>query len=349
MMGDCSILDVSALVHTGMNNVHFQGRTYYQYPVGGIHYLMRYICNAFNSNSFVVLCFDSPSFRNKLSADYKSGRIRNAAVISQIQTIYEAMSRCGIKCEKYEGFEADDIIDWAAKLYAGDRYCKAKIYGNDYDLCHSVQVGVSFEPIRSGLRQVTTANFENTVELGKDIMFNTISAYKVCAGCNSDKIPAFKPESIDLSGYKLYKAYTSWIKEAVPNAQYDVTIKPDLLRFFLIKVLNISQNDQKELERRIALVYPAVKPEHIEIVPTARKQVNMKSLATFLSMYDDKDSITSLGLRRATLSDSEKQIVRDKALALSRGEFAADHDLPNTNTRLASARVITMDSFTRDF
>ena len=86
-MSDLKVIDVSAMIHYGCESVHYRDRTFYGYPVGGIHYLMQEIVASLIRRDHVAVCFDSPSFRVELYQKYKNGRVKNAAVISQIETV----------------------------------------------------------------------------------------------------------------------------------------------------------------------------------------------------------------------------------------------------------------------
>ena len=60
-MFNLKIIDVSAVVYKGTFAANYKDRNYYNYPVGGIHYLMRQVATALAIGDSVVLVFDSPN------------------------------------------------------------------------------------------------------------------------------------------------------------------------------------------------------------------------------------------------------------------------------------------------
>lgn len=344
-MSDLSVIDVSALVYVGNTSKHYCERTYYGYPVGGIHYLMRYVTTALIKRNGLVLCFDSPSFRVQIDNNYKSGRVKNASVISQIETVYEALSACGIKCEKYDTYEADDIIDWVCQANVG-KYESIDIIGNDLDLCHSVQNGVRFVSVCSGTNIVHYGNFEYAIVQGKRIRFNTISAYKVFAGCSSDKIPSMRLRN-GIGGYALYNEFLKYVDQKYPDAKYKLLVDYRLPVAFAVKSGLFEEDEQQDVLRRARLVYPAAPPEDVSIMTTFWSGVNKGKLCEFLSMYNDLDSLACITDRRPVLTDIQKNEIRRKAQSLHTGEYAADHNVEPVSK--AKVSTLMLDAFTREF
>lgn len=344
-MSDLCVMDVSALVHTGNTSKYYQDRMYYGYPVGGLHYLMKYVTMSLAKRDSVILCFDSQSFRVDLDPGYKAGRVKNASVISQIETAYEALSACGIRCEKYDGYEADDIIDWACQQYAG-KYGSVDIVGNDIDLCHSVQNGVRFESIRSGENIVYYGNFEIALVPGERIRFNTISAYKTFVGCKSDHVLAMHLKS-GIAGRRLYDEFLKFVDATYPNATYRLLTDWRLPVSFAVDSGLFDEEEKNEVYKRAKIIYPAPKPDGVEIKPTVWSDINIAKLAEFLVMYGDRDSLACVSERKPQITEEQKEEVRRKARELQTGEYAADN-----NTELSSrARtpVTSLTSFTREF
>ena len=338
------ILDVSALVHTGASA--FGDRQFYGYPVGGIHYLMRYVSTALLYRDDLALCFDSPSFRLQLQGNYKSGRVHNAPVISQIETLYENLSACGIKCLKYDGYEADDIIYWISSAYC-KVYDEIEIIGNDHDLCHSVRNGVSFKACRSGMNNVNCGNFETAIIQCVKIPFNTISAYKVFCGCPSDSIPAMSMLN-GMSSAKVYAEYLKFLEENDVMHPYEYVTSKSLPTYFAEKSGLFTESEIKEVEKRVELVYPANKPDNIDLTKavTSVFDVDVNAIAHFLALYGDKDSLACFDTK-PKITEYDKQIVRDKVKLLSSGSFAVDHSIEDV-PRVDSS-VLRLDSFSRDF
>lgn len=344
-MSDLYVIDISALVHTAEHTPNFSERRYYDYPVGGIHFLMRYVSIAFARGDAVVLCFDSPTFRKDLFTGYKNGRLRNAPVIGQIETVYQGLSACGIRCEKHNGFEADDIVNWAVEQNLA-QYEELIIVGNDYDLCHSIQQKVRFKTVHHKMNNIFRGNFEESIYQGKWIMFNTISAYKVFCGCTSDCIPVLSLQC-GLHGYKLYNTFLDFIKKSGLPLTYANTASSKLVMLFITKSRLFTSEEQLEVVKRIKLVYPAACPEGVKITPTRFFEIDKDALMHFLTMYNDYDSIRCLGGKKVFLSEEDKQRIRDKGKSLRNGEYATDHDMEHRT--IVASTTLKLDSFSREF
>lgn len=339
------VLDVSALVHTGTSVCD---DSYYGCPVGGLRYLNRYICQAFVRENDIVLAFDSPSFRNELLGEYKSGRNKNVSVISQIEIAYEMLSSCGVKCEKHDGYEADDIIEWAVQAgEANEDYYQIMIHGNDYDLCHSIRPNVKFCGCSSNVASVTAGNFSTAVAKGEFVKYNTISAYKVFCGCSSDKIPELRLES-GKHGKELYKQFVEFTDaNGIYNYEFTSTYKTIL--YFASQVDLFTENDMNELYRRIKLVFPAEKPEDVLINPTKFYTVNQKKLIQYFALCGDVASLRCMSAGKVTLSESEKEYLKERGRMLSSGIYAADNNLEPSLNNTVKASALTLDAFSRDF
>ena len=109
MFNKLVIIDASACVYTGMCSKRHKDKSYYGYPVGGLHYLFRYVTTALAQTSHVIVAFDSRSFRKDLLDGYKAGRKHDKRVQSQLEMAYEMLQRANVACYKYDGYEVDDI------------------------------------------------------------------------------------------------------------------------------------------------------------------------------------------------------------------------------------------------
>ena len=343
-MNELHVIDVSALVYVGSTSKYYIDRTNYGVPVGGLHYLMKQISVCFACYDPVVLCFDSPSFRKKIFNDYKSGRMHNQAVYQQIQFAYNSLLACGFRCEKYDGYEADDIVSWAVKQNK-DEYRSTIIVGNDHDLCHNVQNGVRFKSIATDSACIYAGNFEEFVD-STYTKFNTISAKKTLCGCKSDKIPAINLEN-GMKAAKVYNKFIDFLGESGFPYTYDVTSDYRYLIAFANDSGLFSEKDKNELLARIRLVYPAKCPDNVTIKPVARNGFDDNGMYKFLTMINDNDSIKCMGGKRVSLSEDDKQMLRDMARKLSSGEYAADHNLQIESP--AVSKTLQLDFFTKEF
>lgn len=343
-MNTLNVIDVSALVYCGNMSQHFADKSNYGFSVGGIGYLMRQVATSIALGDDVVLCFDSPSFRKKLFGDYKSGRVHKPDVYSQIEFAYDSLMSCGFRCEKYDGYEADDIVSWAVNTLH-ESYVETVIIGNDHDLCHSVQPGVRFKSIAPGSSCVYVGNFEQSVDK-TFTKFNTISAKKAICGCSSDKIPAIRLQC-GISSTELYDRFLAFFKEWDFPYTYEVTTDPRYLIAFANSSGLFTDEEKKELILRIRLVFPAGCPEDIKIQPATAKSFNGGRMARFLTMIADYDSLRCLGLRKTELTEDDKQTLRDLGRKLSSGEYAADRNLEIDKTVVT--RTLELSSFTKEF
>lgn len=347
-MSSLYILDVSALIHTGQHYAQYGDCSYYGYPTAGIRYLNKYLCNALCRYDEVILAFDSPSFRNNLLDTYKSGRVKDQTVISQIETVYEMLSSCGLVCEKHDGYEADDIIEWAIADHCDNNsYYRLYIVGNDYDLCHSIRPNVEFMACSSNVNSVNRTNFRTAIVEGVEIEFNTISAYKVFCGCHSDKIPCLELEN-GYKGKKLYDEFVGMLKIVKASGWYATSCSKSL-QFFAKNCGYFTESDMVELERRIKLVYPAEKPEGLLIKPNKLSNCNRSRLMHYFSMFGDVKALSCFKEKKVTLTDSDKDYLRERGKMLSSGIYAVDNNLSPELDDAIKGSCLTLDAFEREF
>lgn len=342
-MNELMVYDVSPIVYYGGSH----REDYWGYPVGGIRCLLNRLAVAFGSGDHVILCFDSPSFRVNKNLNYKNGRERRPAIFSQIETLYDGLQSCGIRCEKYNGYEADDLVEWAVAQNV-DKYIRGvTIHGNDMDLCHSIRNGVCLSTLDSGLNDITPANFETGIYRGEHIPYNTISAYKVFCGDRSDKIPVLKTEK----GYSPKQLYDTWCRVMERYGSLgnrSIGPNPEMIELFATKTNLFSEKDIDEIRRRVELIYPAEVPEGVVLEPVQWSDVNKEALTCFMSKYGAKDALKCLGLRGYGLTDKEKDELRERGHALRTGAYAADHNL-EFQTESVKSTLIDLDAFTRSF
>ncbi len=343
-MNALNIIDVSACVYTGCCSKHFVDKLSFGYPVGGIHYLMRQICNTFGLGDSLVLCFDSPSQRSLEFQGYKSGRQRKPEVFSQLKFVYDELLKCGFPCVKYRGYEADDIVAWTVQQQLNN-FAELVIIGNDHDLLHSIQNKVRFKSIAQNTACIHIGNFEQMAD-SSYTFFNTISAKKCLCGCPSDTIPEFRTTS-GVGGIDLYNRFLKFLEENDIQRVYEVTTNPKLLLIFAKKSGVFNNEDFIALQKRIHLVYPADCPDSVEIIPIDLKAIDLGRFLTFLSLVNDQDSLECFGSKRVTLSDEQKKIIYEAAHALKSGEFAADNNLPVHQK--VTMKPLDLDLFERRF
>lgn len=342
-MNELVVFDVSPMVYVGGSHKD----EFWGYPVGGIKYFLNRLAVALAGRDFVVPCFDSPSFRSDLYPEYKKGREKRPEIYSQIETLYEGLQQCGIRCEKYDGYEADDVVEWAVAQNVDKFIRGVTIYCNDNDLCHSIRNGVVLHTVNESMNDITPSNFEYGIYNGKRIPYNTISAYKVFCGCKSDGIPVLNLEC-GLGGYALFQKWCEIVSSAYPLSNRAIGANPAMVRVFANSSGIFTEEEKAEVEKRIKLIYPADVPEGVRIEPTSWNDVNKDALAKFMSLYGAGDALRCLSLRRCELTENDKTLLSSKAKALRTGAYAADKNL-EFNTKGVRSNVIDLDAFTRGF
>ena len=245
-MFNLHILDVSALLHYGMNSARYKDKVSCTYNVGGIHKVMRQVAIAIANNDDVILAFDSKkNFRKALMPEYKVGRVPNKFVLSQAELLWDRLPQCGIACYKLDGYEGDDIINWCTDLR--EDYSSVLIHGNDKDLIHNVHDNIAFHSITDTVNNVTTANFPFAIEKGEEVPFNFVSIMKVLKGCTSDKIPAMK-FSTGYSANDVFKWYLSVLdKKEIPFV-YENTANREMFLKVIQYLPGITQEEIQELQ-----------------------------------------------------------------------------------------------------
>lgn len=325
-MFNLKVIDVSATVYQGVASEKFKNLSQYGYPVGGIHSLMRYVVPAIMDKDDIVLAFDSKrNFRKDILEEYKSGRVPNKSVISQLDTLYEELSGCGFNCYKFEGYEGDDIISWACTQYQS-AYDEVIIIGNDRDLLHNIRGNIRFRSITPTVNNVCQSDFEYSADKKERIPFNTISVNKVLCGCTSDKIPPYVTVN-GIKGVELYNVYLQALNQLELSGRYEYTTSIELLLKILLQVNAITESDVEALKMRAKVVFPANCPEDVVIIPTTAKDINRDNFAYFLAKYNDWQSIKNLGYYKMPIQEDDIKALREKGYALSSGAIAVDKNL----------------------
>lgn len=346
-MGTLCVIDVSAVVHTGANAPRYADRTSFNYPTGGINFLMSQLMVPFYEVNDIILCFDSPNFRTKLLDGYKKGRSRNSAAISQIEVLYEYLSQCGFSCCKCNGYEADDIVEWAVAEYWQD-YEKVIIVGNDMDLCHSIRPNVIFRACRSDMNLIKRSSFPNAIKKGAYIPYNMISAYKCLCGCQSDHVPVFRRDN-GVSGKELYANCVFIYEKHDLIDDWNKSANPNVLRVWAKQVQGFSDSEMERFNERISIIFPADRPDNFEIPVSNRFTVDFEKLSRMLTMFNVSDALHGGEMWRVQLSEEDKKEMYDLAERYRSGAFNADKNLPLSTKNRITSEPLTLDMFEKDF
>lgn len=356
MGGHLALFDASAYVYTAMNEASaetsYSNKTVQGYPVGGVMYLFKYILQPLMNLSDVLVLFDSRTDRKDHMPDYKAGRKGNHSVQSQLEYCYEKLLHCGIPAAKIDGFEADDLIYSAVQQNVGS-YSRISIYGADYDLAHNVNLSVDLQPANRNVNLINVNNFKTAVQRGKNVMINTISAFKVFHGDSSDGIPSFTTQS-GLTPDQLYTKYCEFLNNLFANkgfpANYiDITRDAKTFKVFLRDELLhkgiITAEEAKDLLTRVYVIYPRMVPDDVKLRGSGRDAVDFDKLQRIYSNLGDYRSLRTIRRDKLKMLDGDIEDFRRRADALKTGEFAADRNRPFYSTFETETQSMSLRDF----
>lgn len=344
-MKNLYIFDISGIVYygtTGFGKIGANDNCYKGFQIGGIKTLMSRLAVALADRNDVVLAFDAHSFRKDLLGDYKSDRTPNRYVSAQIDLLYDYLAKAGINCYKIDGYEADDIIAWAVQRNKNN-YANTIIYSNDHDIAHNVQKNVMLKPIDTKGIIITESQFQRALSTTDDIRFNTISAYKVFCGCKSDHIPKIKVSG-GFVPVTIYKRFLRFLDENNLKS-YEAMTSPKVLAVFTNTVGLFDEADKREIFNRIHLIYPAERPEEIEIKPTVAECVDRDVLGFLLAMCRDNASARMLGCKNFSVPEDLNQRVQSLATLLKTGAYSVDRNLEVDPTYEVDSRMLFLKEF----
>ena len=139
------------------------------------------------------ICFDMPSTRSDDESEYKSTRVSRLSDddFLNINTIKELLEKAGHNVYRYEGYEADDIVNYLVRAYSND-FDYNIIYTNDKDLLVNIQdkVGVMRHKTGKGYEAVDKNNYTSYLEseFGVFIPYNALGLFLASAGDSADHI-----------------------------------------------------------------------------------------------------------------------------------------------------------------
>lgn len=139
------------------------------------------------------ICFDMKSKRKDQDAEYKSGRANSLddGDFGNLIVIEAMLKDAGYNVYKFEGYEADDIVNYLIRQYSNE-YEYNIIYTNDKDLLINIKdnVGVMRFKQYKGYTQVEKKNYEEYLEKEFKVFipYNMLGLYLSSAGDSADKI-----------------------------------------------------------------------------------------------------------------------------------------------------------------
>lgn len=324
-MKNLHIFDVSGVVYYGTTGsvANSSAGMFRKFPIAGIKPLMTRLSMTLAEGDDVLLAFDGGTFRKELLPTYKGNREPNRSVGAQIDFLYDQLAKAGIPVVRVDGYEADDVIYWAVCENI-NKYDAITIHSNDHDVAHNVQCKVSMKPFSRDDAIITNANFEYTVQRGKKVRFNTISAYKVFTGCSSDNIPSFK-----ISGRRGSMLYSDFLDFLDKNKlfRYEVVSSYKTLAIFINSCGLFSDTEKEVLYDRIRLVFPAEKPEGVVLSPVGKDSLDLVAISEILLMCRERTSVKNLGVTPFDLPNSFLQLLDSYSQNLNSGAYSVDRDL----------------------
>lgn len=352
MRDHLTIHDISAYVHTGMNSENYRNYTVQGFPMGGVKYFLKYFTLDLVSMMDVIVAFDSKSFRKEVYEGYKSKRNSdgpNHAVNMQIEFLYEQLLRCNIPCYKEDGFEADDLI-FSAVEQNRDKYIKISLVSSDYDITHNVDDVVYFRAVNSNVNDISYRNFSTSIERGVKIQINTISAYHMFCGCDSDGIPKIVTED-GTTGMQLYQEFCKYLVDNMKSYNVHVSrSKEAMVQFLLANKGRFSDHDISLMLRNMKLAYPKNTTEeestkHVEFEGESIKNIDLDQYARLLSYCYELPALRKINKEKVSLTEDEVQFFRTKAKELSTGEFAVDRGRPVIDDDLTEYSFVNLREF----
>lgn len=344
MAVELSIYDVSPFIYCASYVNKYADKKNYGFKIGGLQYLMKFVALDLSVGKDVVLCFDSKSFRKDLLPTYKASRTQNHEVFAQLKLAYELLPKCGVVCYKKDGYEADDLIYNIVQAQKKNYY-KIRIYGSDYDLTHNVdERTVTFESMSSKVNSIDCRNFSTSIEVGKHIMFNTITAYKILFGDKSDEYKAF----VSTKGVQpsfLYNKFKEMLKGQATYPTSDITSSRRTFEIFLnwIKPI-LSEEDIADLNLRMDIAFPAEVHDMDFTQVTSLSSIDKDTMASFLALTRDTTSCKSLRLPVLGLTEQQQNYLSTLSRQLRTGEFAVDNNL-SVNQVNVGTKMINMREF----
>lgn len=338
MYNNLHIYDVSAIVYAG--TYKYKNASYCKFPMGGVYNLMRNIIADLNTGKDIALCFDSKSKRKDMYPAYKADRAKNFSVYSQLEFLYEHLTRIGLACYKEDGYEADDLIYNIVERQK-DKRSKIVILANDKDLAHNIcQPNIELLAISSNATSLDWNSFERGLVKGKIIWRNTITAYKVCTNDKSDCIKGIYLED-GTPGSVLYDEFVKFCKDnRIPGA---ICRERAAFEVFLETRGNLTEKDLETLNLRMDLFFPfVIKNEDFRLYSN-KSNTNRNELSKFIASIGDPRCKRTYRVSYA-LDDLNDELFR-RARELETGEFAADKGESLNYVPVISTPLTLMEEF----
>lgn len=183
---DLYIIDISNIMHRAFH-VHKDLTTPDGLPTGAIHGTFSMLCSMIKTYDIrrMLICYDHPgeeSFRKSIYPGYKASRGKREGISHQELIIRKIIELLGIATVEKEGYEADDLIATATRIY--QEHSNVVIVTGDKDL---LQLIGPFVTVLDTMKKCFYGDAEVMKKFG--VKPNQISDFLAIAGDTVDDIP----------------------------------------------------------------------------------------------------------------------------------------------------------------
>lgn len=211
-----------------------------------------------NENKVTIsICMDSPSKRAELEGgeEYKANRQKTLSDTDyeNIEYLLGLADKAGHNLYKYDGYEADDIVNYLVRHYK-DEYDFTIIYTNDKDLLINIgdTVGVMRFKQGHGYDSVGVKNYEHYLksEFKASIPYNMLGLFLASVGDSSDRV-----HGINKFGAKSFEKMLNQLLEKHPEIDTAKCGDYEYLKEISVHCAEILKPEQyKELQIGLQLV-----------------------------------------------------------------------------------------------
>ncbi|BEP29174.1 DNA polymerase I [Helicovermis profundi] len=255
-------------------------------PTNGMYGFLNMLFKLLDKHSpkYVSVAFDlkAPTFRHKLSSDYKGTRKGMPDDLRpQMNMLKEILDNLGINRMELEGFEADDLIGSVAKL-CGRENLDVMIFTGDKDALQLVDDNITVYITKRGITNLKEYREEDVFE-EFTLMPNQIIDYKGLSGDTSDNIPGI-PGVGPKTAIKLLLEFTT-VENLILNSE---KVKNKRIRGLVEEY-----KEQALLSKKLATIVTNI-PFEFNVDELLIKEKNIEKLIELYKKYEFTSFIRNL-------------------------------------------------------